>query len=81
MYSTQVRPDIAYTVKELARHVAGSSQQNMTAIKHLLSGADDEEVTVLADANWADGPSRRSTSGGCVYYLKHLLLTYSRTQP
>eukprot|EP00972_Heterocapsa_arctica_P077560 11439752-Heterocapsa_arctica.AAC.1 len=36
MYATQVRPDIAYTVKELARHVAGPSQQNMTAMKHFL---------------------------------------------
>eukprot|EP00972_Heterocapsa_arctica_P053827 7927391-Heterocapsa_arctica.AAC.1 len=41
------------------------------------TGVDDKEVTVLADANWADGPTRRSTSGGCVYYLNHEALADS----
>eukprot|EP00972_Heterocapsa_arctica_P114065 16440506-Heterocapsa_arctica.AAC.1 len=37
LYATQVRPGLAYTaVKELARHVAGPTQQHMRALLHLL---------------------------------------------
>eukprot|EP00972_Heterocapsa_arctica_P013205 1940712-Heterocapsa_arctica.AAC.1 len=67
-------------MKHLLRYVKGF-QDFVLELGDGESGADDAEVTVLADANWADGPSRRSTSGVCVYYLKNLLLTYSRTQP
>ena len=98
LYTTQVRPDISYAIKELARNVAAPTQQHMRRMQHLLryikgtqdyvlklgdgiKGADADEVTVLVDANWAEAPSRRSTSGGCVYYNGYLLLTYSRTQP
>eukprot|EP00972_Heterocapsa_arctica_P024537 3618129-Heterocapsa_arctica.AAC.1 len=28
----------------------------------------ETEIEVLADANWADGLSRRSTSGGAAFY-------------
>ena len=38
------------------------------------------EITVLVDANWAAGPSRRSTSGGLIYYGDYLLVSWSRTQ-
>ena len=41
----------------------------------------ENEVTVLADANWAEGPSRRSTSGGTIYFRGVMLMSYSRTQP
>eukprot|EP00972_Heterocapsa_arctica_P068436 10111882-Heterocapsa_arctica.AAC.1 len=36
---------------------------------------------VFADANWAEGPSRRSTSGGVILFLGVMLLTYARTHP
>eukprot|EP00972_Heterocapsa_arctica_P100080 14758834-Heterocapsa_arctica.AAC.1 len=84
MYTAQVRPDIAYCIKELARRVAGPTEEDAKAMTHLLKyikGTQDEvlvlgnsefgvedEVEVLADANWAEGPSRRSTSGGAVYF-------------
>eukprot|EP00972_Heterocapsa_arctica_P061212 9025758-Heterocapsa_arctica.AAC.1 len=97
MYATQVRPDIAYTVKELARRVSQPTRQDAMAMQHLLryiKGTQDwilqlsgcecvekDEVVVTSDASWAEGPSRRSTSGGIVIYLGVVLLSYSRTQP
>jgi hypothetical protein len=36
---------------------------------------------VYADANWASGPSRRSTSGGVLFYKNTLIMSWSRTQP
>ena len=38
-------------------------------------------MDVYADANWAAGPNRKSTSGGCVFHRGVLLTTWSRTQP
>jgi hypothetical protein len=97
MYATQVRPDIAFAVKELARKVSQPTRQDVTAMQHLLryvkgtqdwvlrlggvESTDEKEIVVVSDASWADGPSRRSTSGGIVVYLGVILLTYSRTQP
>jgi hypothetical protein len=111
MYATQARPDIAYATKELARCVAGPTEQDMVAMRYLLrylrgtqyyvmqlGGSEDvaraspgrtpgragdgqDEVVVIADANWAEGPTRRSTSGGVVVFQGTILLTYSRTQP
>eukprot|EP00972_Heterocapsa_arctica_P068211 10073828-Heterocapsa_arctica.AAC.1 len=49
-----------------------------------LGGAEcngDDEIMVFADANWAEEPSRRSTSGGVILFLGVVLLTYARTQP
>jgi hypothetical protein len=40
----------------------------------------ETEIEVLADANWADGPSRRSTSGGAAFYNGFLLQSWARTQ-
>eukprot|EP00972_Heterocapsa_arctica_P042836 6316452-Heterocapsa_arctica.AAC.1 len=70
MYTAQVRPDIAYCIKELARRVAGPTEEDAKAMTHLLKytkctqdevlvlgksefGVEDE-VEVLADANWAE---------------------------
>eukprot|EP00972_Heterocapsa_arctica_P097189 14339469-Heterocapsa_arctica.AAC.1 len=64
----------------LLRYVKGT-QDYVLELGGGETGVDDTEVIVLGDANWADGPTRRSTSGGCVYYLNYLLLTYSRTRP
>ena len=54
-----------------------------------LTGHDAEEfydvqgrpyVVAFADANWAAGPDRKSTSGGCVMYGGVLLNSWARTQ-
>eukprot|EP00972_Heterocapsa_arctica_P113993 16440152-Heterocapsa_arctica.AAC.1 len=36
LYATQVRPDIAFQVKELARRASQPTQQDATAMQHLL---------------------------------------------
>ena len=36
LYTTQVRPDISYAVKELASNVAAPTQQHMNKMRHLL---------------------------------------------
>eukprot|EP00972_Heterocapsa_arctica_P040638 5989806-Heterocapsa_arctica.AAC.1 len=38
-------------------------------------------IDIYADANWASGPSRRSTIGGCLFYKNTLITSWSRTQP
>eukprot|EP00972_Heterocapsa_arctica_P058282 8599093-Heterocapsa_arctica.AAC.1 len=46
-------------------------------------GTEDESdgISVYSDANWAAGPSRRSTSGGCLFYRGAMIMSWSRTQP
>eukprot|EP00972_Heterocapsa_arctica_P005193 770286-Heterocapsa_arctica.AAC.1 len=38
-------------------------------------------IDVYADANWAAGPSRKSTSGGCVFFKGTLLVSHVRLPP
>eukprot|EP00972_Heterocapsa_arctica_P003649 543959-Heterocapsa_arctica.AAC.1 len=70
MCTAQVRPDIAYCIKELARRVTSPTEEDMKAMKHLLKyiqSTRDEvlvlgtskfgvenEVEILVDANWAE---------------------------
>eukprot|EP00972_Heterocapsa_arctica_P086672 12775678-Heterocapsa_arctica.AAC.1 len=42
---------------------------------------DKNVLSVFSDANWASGPLRRSTTGGCIFYRNVLIATWSRTQP
>eukprot|EP00972_Heterocapsa_arctica_P093189 13746297-Heterocapsa_arctica.AAC.1 len=46
----------------------------------VLGDGTETELEVLADANWADGPSPRSTSGGAAFYNGFLLQSWARTQ-
>ena len=93
MYAGVIRPDVHITVKELARRLAAPTGADWLRLKRLLkylkgaqdyvlnlTGHDDSDaVDVYADTNWAAGPNRRSTSGGCVFHRRMLLR--SRTQP
>ena len=95
MYVGVIRPDVQFTVKELARRLAAPTGADWLRLKRLLrylkgtqdyvlnfTGHDDSDaVDVYAGANWAAGPNRRSTSGGCVFHRGVLLTTWSRTQP
>eukprot|EP00972_Heterocapsa_arctica_P067172 9912869-Heterocapsa_arctica.AAC.1 len=66
-------------MRHLLKYVKGTQEMVLE-----LRGSDcngDDELVVLADANWAEGPTRRSTSGGVILFLGVVLLTYSRTQP
>eukprot|EP00972_Heterocapsa_arctica_P039460 5810782-Heterocapsa_arctica.AAC.1 len=55
-------------VLRLTGHVVGIEEQN-------------DGISVYADANWASGATRRSTSGGVLFYEKTLIMSWSRTQP
>jgi hypothetical protein len=91
------RPDLAFAIKELARHVAQPTMADFLAMKKLLRylqgtraayleligelGAHDE-ITAYADADWASNScDRRSTSGGVVLVGGALVQSWSRTQP
>ena len=71
-------------LRRLLRYIKGTSDMVLT-----LTGHDAEEfydvqgrpyVVAFADANWAAGPDRKSTSGGCVMYGGVLLNSWARTQ-
>eukprot|EP00972_Heterocapsa_arctica_P095453 14078096-Heterocapsa_arctica.AAC.1 len=49
--------------------------------RHRPDIGDKNVLTVYTDANWASGTSRRSTTGGCIFYRNVLIATWSRTQP
>ena len=89
------RPDIAYSVKECASSVKSPHDQQLLLLKRILrylkgtmsailhlpvfQGAEDI-VDVLADASWATGEHRRSTSGGLVRWRGATITCWSRTQ-
>lgn len=94
MWVLDVRPDIAFVTKELARHVSSPTEVDWTRLVHLaryLQGTKDvmlklgtagggEEIIAYADASWASSSGRRSTSGGIVIYAGVILTSWSRTQ-
>jgi len=67
--------------KRLLRYLAGTTDFVLTLTGHTVGSEEPQAVQVFADANWAAGESRRSTSGGCAFYRGVLLSTWSRTQP
>eukprot|EP00972_Heterocapsa_arctica_P113082 16435214-Heterocapsa_arctica.AAC.1 len=52
--TAQVRPDIAYSIKELARRIASPTEEDMRAMKHLLKYIEgtQDEVLVLGDSKF-----------------------------
>jgi hypothetical protein len=90
------RPDTAYCVKELSRLLGNMNEHAWVRAKHLLrylqgtrgaylrlGGGFEKvnEVSVFSDSNWAAGPTRRSTSGGCIFVHGCLITSWARTQP
>ena len=67
-------------LKHMLRYIAGTVDQ-VLYLGNGVEGETQDEVTVQADADWASGPSRRSTSGGAVFFNGVLLCSWSRTQP
>jgi hypothetical protein len=76
--ATCTRPDITYTVRELARFMAGYGPAHIAAAKHLLRylrGTTSHGITfggsetsqplfkALTDSDWGMGDSRKSVSG------------------
>ena len=96
MWVAPERPDLAFAVKELARHVQGPTEQHWGVMKRLLryvkgtmnaelelklTEALETEVCAKVDASWASGQDCRSTSGGTLWLGGWLISHWSRTQP
>ena len=94
-YLSPDRPDISFSVKELARHMASPEKGNWLQLKRLgryLKGRPrlqqwfqwqdiPEKMKTYSDADWAGCKNtRKSTTGGCVTMGKHTLKTWSKTQ-
>ena len=97
LFAVPARPDLAFTVKTLARSVARPTEFDYQRLKrclryvqgtkdwvlHLvdsLRGESSDEVSAVADADWASGVSRKSTSGGALFFAGVLVHSWSRTQ-
>ena len=94
-YLSPDRPDIAYSVKELARSMSDPNRGNWLQLKRLgryLKGRPrvqqvfqwqkmpDRTIT-YSDADWAGcKATRKSTIGGCVVIGEHNIKSWSKTQ-
>ena len=89
------RPDIAYAVKELARHKSNprrGDMQRLERLGRLLRGRPtlqqlycwqgaQEVMRTYSDADWAGcKETRKSTTGGCITIGSHAIKGWSRTQ-
>ena len=97
MWVAPERPDLSFSVKEMARRVQAPTEGDwgtlkrilryirgtMTAELHLKLNVDmsDDEVLAVTDASWASLADRRSTSGGTLWLGRMLIAHWSRTQP
>jgi hypothetical protein len=69
-------------VRRLMRYLRGTVDLVLRLTGHVVGmEAQSDGIDVYADANWASGPSRRSTSGGVLFYKNTLIMSWSRTQP
>ena len=94
-YLAPDRPDIAYSVKELARTMSKPTKGCQDKLKRLGRYLIDhprliikykwqaipDVVKIYTDADWAGcKATRKSTSGGCLMFGDHCLKTWSKTQ-
>jgi len=94
-YLSMDRPDCQFGAKEVCRKMAAPTELSWTALKRLCrylvgmprlvfeypwqSGC---ELDVYSDTDWGGcKTTRKSTSGGCVLLGRHLLKSWSSTQP
>eukprot|EP00972_Heterocapsa_arctica_P053847 7930037-Heterocapsa_arctica.AAC.1 len=81
----QVAPTVAdwQKARRLMRYLNGTTYMllQLTGHEDADGGLGHTGIDVYADANWAAGPSRRSTSGGCVFFKGTVIVTWARTQP
>ena len=97
MWVAPKRPDLSFSVKEMARRVQAPTEGDWGTLKrilryirgtttaelHLKLSADvnDDEVLAVTDASWASLADRRSTSRGMLWLGGMLIALWSRTQP
>ena len=96
MYLANDRPDVQYTVNELACAMAKPSRQALEAAKHLVryllktkdfgiffsnTWEDTDQLTVWTDSDWAgDKQTRRSRTAVHLWWGDCLLYSYTRRQ-
>ena len=94
-YLASDRPDIAFAIKDAAKHMATPTTESWELMKRVgkylvtkprllwwFKFQDlPSEIAGRSDSDWAGCTrSRKSTSGGTVQFGRHLLNTWSRTQ-
>ena len=94
-YLSPDRPDISYSVKELARAMSSPSNGDWLRLKRLgryLKGRPrlqqvfewqlaQRTISIYIDADWAGCKQiRKSTTGGCIMMGKHIVKSWSKTQ-
>ena len=94
-YLSPDRPDISYAVQELARHMSAPTEGNWAQLKRLgryLKGRPRLQqqfqwqpilgvLRTYSDADWAGcKDTRKSITGGCITFGKHIVKGWSKTQ-
>lgn len=94
-YLSADRIDLQFSAKEICRFMSAPTDTSMIAIKRMgryLLGhkrlvytypwQTADGIEVYSDTDWSGCPrTRRSTSGGCVMIGRHVIRTWSSTQP
>ena len=94
-YLSADRIDLQFSAKEICRFMSAPTDTSMAAIKRMgryLLGhkrlvytypwQTADGIEVYSDTDWSGCPrTRRSTSGGCVMIGRHVIRTWSSTQP
>ena len=94
-YLSADRIDLQFSAKEICRFMSAPTETSVGALKRMgryLLGhkrlvykypwQEAAGIDVHSDTDWSGCPrTRRSTSGGCVMFGKHVIRTWSSTQP
>ena len=94
-YLSADRVDLQFSAKEICRFMSSPTDTSVMALKRMgryLLGhkrlvytypwQTAEGIEVYSDTDWSGCPrTRRSTSGGCVMIGRHVIRTWSSTQP
>jgi hypothetical protein len=94
-YLSADRIDLQFSAKEICRFMSSPTDTSMVALKRMgryLLGhkrlvytypwQTADGIEVYSDTDWSGCPrTRRSTSGGCVMIGRHVIRTWSSTQP
>ena len=94
-YLSADRIDLQFSAKEICRFMSAPTETSVGALKRMgryLLGhkrlvykypwQEAAGIDVYSDTDWSGCPrTRRSTSGGCVMFGKHVIRTWSSTQP